>query len=98
MKRFTKFTGKTENEINDFFEDFEHLAKIHEASRADMVRTLTELLTGPALKVYNSMDHNDRESYSMLKSTIYKKIVLNDNRTITRARYKKRTQSSNESV
>jgi len=96
--RFELFYGGSHAEILEFFENFEHLAKRYDAKNSDKVRALVELISGPALRVYNKMIIADQQSYREIKSTIINQLVVQDNPYAARKTYNTRKQNIKESV
>jgi len=96
--RFETFSCRNATEILEFFENFENLAKLYGAKNSDKVRALVELISGPALRVYNKMTIADQQSYREIKSTIFNQLVVQDNQYAARKTYNTRKQNSNESV
>jgi len=98
FSRLKRLSGSKENKAQEFFETFEHLAKLHRVPIDEQASTLAEMLIGNALKMYKNLNQQKQESYPELKSALVQNFVLKDNPILIRSTYNKRRQAQNESV
>jgi len=75
-----------------------NIFKVYAVTNVEKLRALTELLTDPALKIYNNTNLTSRDSYRESKTSILNKLVLNDNAITARANFNKRKQEAGKSV
>jgi len=97
-KRVKEFTGQQNQNILDFFNTFDHLARLHDLRMSEKLTALQVLLGGTALRTYQSLQFDIQRDYDRLKQKLISCFTEVNRPDKARCLYESRKQEPNESV
>jgi len=96
-KRFREFTGSEGANVLNFFNTFDHLAKMYEMNANQKLTALKKLLGGTALKTYQSLPEHIQDNYQLLKQKFISNFTEISRPDKARRAYEERKQKKDES-